>query len=136
MYPRNSASEANQVVNLVCGPYVTKNYRARARVVFQNKNVMGQYRAVGHPIATSVTENLVERAAARSGRAQVEIRRRNLMPDDGYPCAAPSGIRFEKLSHHAALDKIVKMMGYETLRAEQSALPQHGIFRALRFRSL
>src|ERR1700688_2410188 len=37
MDPLNSAMEANQVVNLVGGPYVTKNYRARARVVFQNK---------------------------------------------------------------------------------------------------
>ena len=45
MYPRTSAIEANQVVNLVGGAYVTKNYRARARVVFQNKNVMCQYRA-------------------------------------------------------------------------------------------
>ncbi|MDO9060199.1 MAG: molybdopterin-dependent oxidoreductase, partial [Bradyrhizobium sp.] len=53
MYPRTSAIEANQVVNLVGGPYVTRNYRARARVVFQNKNVMCQYRAVGHPIACS-----------------------------------------------------------------------------------
>ncbi len=48
MYPRTSAIEANQVVNLVGGPYVTKNYRARARVVFQNKNVMCQYRG-GRP---------------------------------------------------------------------------------------
>jgi aerobic carbon-monoxide dehydrogenase large subunit len=45
MYPRTSAIEANQVVNLVGGPYKTRNYRARARVVFQNKNVMCQYRA-------------------------------------------------------------------------------------------
>ncbi|MFX7033273.1 molybdopterin cofactor-binding domain-containing protein, partial [Acinetobacter baumannii] len=60
MYPRTSAIEANQVVNLVGGPYASKNYRARARVVFQNKNVMCQYRAVGHPIACSVTEGLVD----------------------------------------------------------------------------
>src|SRR6266478_5466702 len=75
MYPRTSAIEANQVVNLVGGPYVTKNYRARARVVFQNKNVMCQYRAVGHPIACSVTEGLVDLAAARIGMDPVEIRR-------------------------------------------------------------
>ena len=62
MYPRTSAIEANQVVNLIGGPYVTRNYRARARVVFQNKNVMCQYRAVGHPIACSVTEGLVDLA--------------------------------------------------------------------------
>ena len=52
VYPRTSGIEANQVVNLTGGPYTCPNYRARARVVFQNKNVMCQYRAVGHPIAT------------------------------------------------------------------------------------
>ena len=56
VYPRTSGIEANQVVNLCGGPYTCRNYRARARVVFQNKNVMCQYRAVGHPIATAVTE--------------------------------------------------------------------------------
>src|SRR6202453_2388760 len=72
VYPRPTAIEANQVVNLVGGPYACPNYRARARVVFQNKNVMCQYRAVGHPIATAVTEGLVELAAAKIGVDPVE----------------------------------------------------------------
>src|SRR5256886_16554725 len=92
---------------------------------------MCQYRAVGHPIATSITENLVEMAAARIGMDAVEIRRRNLIPDDGYPCAGPSGIKFEKLSHHASLDKIVNMMGYQALRAEQAKLRARGIYRGV-----
>ena len=66
VYPRTSAVEANQVVNLVGGPYRHGNYRARARVVFQNKTPMCQYRAVGHPIAVMVTEGLVDLAAQRS----------------------------------------------------------------------
>src|SRR6202045_1231346 len=131
VYPRTSGIEANQVVNLVGGPYRCPNYRARARVVFQNKNVICQYRAVGHPIATPVTENLVELAAARIGMDPVEIRRRNLIPDDGYPCTAPSGIRFEKLSHHASLDKLVGMMGYEALRAEQTRLRRRNVHRGI-----
>src|SRR6185312_1872634 len=65
----------------------------------------------------------------------VEIRRKNLIPDDGYPCAAPSGIKFEKLSHHASLDKLVKMMGYEKLRAEQEELRKKNIYRGLGFAS-
>lgn len=93
MYPRTSAIEANQVVNLVGGPYVTNNYRARARVVFQNKNVMCQYRAVGHPIACAVTEGLVDLAAIRIDMDPVEVRRRNLIADDAYPCASPTGLR-------------------------------------------
>ncbi len=131
MYPRTSAIEANQVVNLVGGPYVTKNYRARARVVFQNKNVMCQYRAVGHPIACSVTEGLVDLAASKIGMDPVEIRRRNLIADDAYPCASPSGLRFERLSHHAAMSKLMTMMGYDMLRAEQTELRKKNIHRGI-----
>jgi carbon-monoxide dehydrogenase large subunit len=131
MYPRTSAIEANQVVNLVGGPYVTKNYRARARVVFQNKNVTCQYRAVGHPIACSVTEGLVDLAAAKIGMDPVEIRRRNLIADDAYPCASPSGLRFERLSHHASLNKLLAMMNYEVLRAEQADLRKKNIHRGI-----
>jgi carbon-monoxide dehydrogenase large subunit len=131
MYPRTSAIEANQVVNLVGGPYVTENYRARTRVVFQNKNVMCQYRAVGHPIACSVTEGLVDLAASKIGMDPVEIRRRNLIADDAYPCASPSGLRFEQLSHHAAMSKLMRMMGYDALRAEQAALRKQNIHRGI-----
>jgi carbon-monoxide dehydrogenase large subunit len=131
MYPRTSAIEANQVVNLVGGPYTTKNYRARARVVFQNKNVMCQYRAVGHPIACSVTEELVDLAAMKIGMDPVEIRRRNLIADEAYPCASPSGLRFELLSHHASLNKLLAMMDYDALRAEQASLRQKNIHRGI-----
>src|SRR6185437_11906658 len=112
VYPRTSGIEANQIVGLVGGSYTCPNYRAQARVVFQNKNVMCQYRAVGHPIATAVTEGLVEMAAARIGMDPLEIRRRNLVPDDGYPCASPAGLKFEQLSHHESLAHLDAMMNY------------------------
>ena len=135
VYPRTSGIEANQVVNLVGGPYTCPNYRARARVVFQNKNVMCQYRAVGHPIATAVTEGLVELAAAKIGMDPAELRRRNLIADDAYPATGASGIKFENLSHHASLDKILAMMDYAKLRDEQARLRERGIHRGIGFAS-
>jgi len=135
VYPRTSGIEANQIVNLTGGPYTCPNYRARARVVFQNKNVMCQYRAVGHPIATAVTEGLAELAAARLGMDPLELRRRNLIPDDGYPCTGPSGIKFEQLSHHECLAHLDAMMNYAGLRAEQQRLRAQGIHRGIGFAS-
>jgi carbon-monoxide dehydrogenase large subunit len=135
MYPRTSAIEANQVVNLVGGPYTTQNYRARTRVVFQNKVPMSQYRGVGHPIACSVTEGLVDLAARAIGMDPVEIRRRNLVPDDAYPCTSPSGMRFELLSHHTALNKLLALMDYDALRAEQISLRERGVHRGIGFAS-
>src|SRR6187551_3167852 len=135
VYPRTSGIEANQVVNLTGGPYTCQNYRAHARVVFQNKNVMCQYRAVGHPIATGVTEGLVDIAAMKIGMDPLEIRRRNLIPDDAYPASGPSGIKFEKLSHHETLAHIDALMNYAELRAEQARLRQQGIYRGIGFAS-
>ncbi|MGC1466519.1 MAG: molybdopterin cofactor-binding domain-containing protein, partial [Pseudolabrys sp.] len=135
VYPRTSGIEANQIVGLVGGSYTCPNYRAQARVVFQNKNVMCQYRAVGHPIATAVTEGLVEMAAAKIGMDPLEIRRLNLVPDDGYPCASPSGLKFEQLSHHESLAHLDAMMNYAGLRAEQKKLREKGIYRGLGFAS-
>jgi carbon-monoxide dehydrogenase large subunit len=131
MYPRTSGIEANQIVNLTGGPYTCPNYRARARVVFQNKNVMCQYRAVGHPIATAVTEGLVELAAAKIGMDPLEMRRRNLIPDDAYPCTGASGIKLEALSHHASLAHLDAMMDYAGLRREQKQLRAKGIHRGI-----
>ena len=135
VYPRTSGIEANQVVNLTGGPYTCPNYRAQARVVFQNKNVMCQYRAVGHPIAVVVTEGLVDLAAARIGMDPLEIRRRNLIADDAYPTQSASGLKFEKLSHHEALAHLDSMMNYAGLRAEQSKLRAQGIYRGIGFAS-
>src|SRR5438270_7401736 len=135
VYPRTSAIEANQIVNLVGAPYMCPNYRARARVVFQNKHVMCQYRAVGHPIATAVTEGLVELAAAKIGMDPLEIRRRNLIADDAHPSQGPSGIKFEALSNHEAMAHLDSMMNYAGLRAEQERLRKQGIYRGLGFAS-
>ncbi len=133
VYPRTSGIEANQVVNLTGGPYTCPNYKARARVAFTNKNVMCQYRAVGHPIATAVTEGLVEMAAMKIGMDPLELRRRNLIPDDAHPSQGPSGIKFEALSHHSALAHLDSMMNYAGLRAEQEALRKTGIYRGIGF---
>jgi len=131
VYPRTSAVEGNQVVNLVGGPYDFANYRARTTVVFQNKTPTCQYRAVGHPIATAVTEGLVDLAAEAAGLDPVEFRRRNLMADGSYPRTSPAGMKFEGLSHVASLDKLLAMIDYPVLRAEQDRLRAEGIYRGL-----
>jgi len=135
VYPRTSGIEANQIVNLTGGPYKCPNYRAQARVVFQNKNVMCQYRAVGHPIAVAVTEGLVELAAAKIGIDPLELRRRNLIPDDAYPTQSAAGLKFELLSHHEALAHLDAMMNYAGLRAEQKKLREKGVYRGIGFAS-
>ncbi|MEW6687946.1 MAG: xanthine dehydrogenase family protein molybdopterin-binding subunit [Pseudomonadota bacterium] len=131
VYPRTSGIEGNQVVNLTGGPYKHQKYRARMHVVFTNKNVTCQYRAVGHPIAVALTEAIVDKAAAALKMDPAEFRRKNLIPDDAYPYTFPSGIKFEKLSHHQTLTKLLDLMSYQKLREEQKALRNKNIYRGI-----
>ncbi|ADZ70924.1 xanthine dehydrogenase family protein molybdopterin-binding subunit [Polymorphum gilvum] len=131
VYPRTSAIEGNQVVNLCGGPYHFAHYRARTTVVLQNKTPTCQYRAVGHPIAAAVTEGLVDFAAEALGLDPAEMRRRNLIADDAYPYTSPANMRFEGLSHQASLAKLLEMMDYDGLRAEQARLRAQGIHRGI-----
>ena len=131
VYPRTSGIEGNQVVNLTGGPYKHKAYRAKLQVVFTNKNVTCQYRAVGHPIAVALTEGIVDEGARAIGMDPAAFRRRNLIADDAYPYTFPSGLKFEKLSHHQCLDKLMALMDYDGLRAEQAALREKGIYRGI-----
>ena len=131
VYPRTSGIEGNQVVNLTGGPYKHKQYRAKMQVVFTNKNVTCQYRAVGHPIAVALTEGIVDLAAAKLRLDPAEFRRRNLIPDDAYPYTFASGIKFEKLSHHKTLGRLLELMDYQRLRAEQAEHRRKGIHRGI-----
>ena len=131
VYPRTSGIEGNQVVNLTGAPYKHKQYRAKMHVVFTNKNVTCQYRAVGHPIAVALTEGIVDLAAEKLGMDPAEFRRRNLIPDDAYPYTSASGMKFEQLSHQQALDKLLKLMDYDRLRTEQAELRRKGVYRGI-----
>ncbi|MBW4983307.1 xanthine dehydrogenase family protein molybdopterin-binding subunit [Mameliella sp. CS4] len=131
VYPRTSAIEGNQVVNLCGGPYDFANYRAQTTVVFQNKAPTCQYRAVGHPIAVAITEGLVDMAAAAIGMDPVEIRRRNMYADDAYPVTSPAKMRFEGLSHHASMNKLMEMIDYDALRADQAEARKQGKHRGI-----
>ncbi|WP_371059168.1 xanthine dehydrogenase family protein molybdopterin-binding subunit [Rhodosalinus sp. 5P4] len=131
VYPRTSAIEGNQVVNLCGGPYDFSNYRARTTVVFQNKTPTCQYRAVGHPIAVAITEGLVDMAAAAIGMDPVEMRRRNMYADDAYPVTSPAKMKFEGLSHHASMDRLMELMDYDALRADQEEARKQGKHRGI-----
>jgi carbon-monoxide dehydrogenase large subunit len=120
MYPRTSAVEANQVMNITGGPYRIANYRARARVAFQNKVPTSQYRAVGHPIACAVTEGLLEAAGRKLGLDPFALRARNVIADDSYPTVNAIGLKFEGLSHETCLSKLKTLMNYDELRRLQT----------------
>ena len=131
VYPRTSAVEGNQALRLMGAPYKMSNYEGHLSVQFQNKAPTCQYRAVGHPIAVTVTEHLVDKAARELGLDPFEIRRRNIVTQDMYPHTTATGYILERLSHEDCLTRLEEMMDYPRLRSEQAELRAKGIYRGI-----
>jgi carbon-monoxide dehydrogenase large subunit len=128
---RPSQGEGMMTIGFAGAPYGFRDYEGRLRCVFQHKNTLGVYRGVGQPIACAVSEQLIDHAAAAAGIDPLEMRRRNFHRIDAYPLTTPGMIAIERLSLQACLEKLVGLMGYPRLRAEQRRLRQRGILRGI-----
>jgi carbon-monoxide dehydrogenase large subunit len=89
------------------------------------------YRGVGMPFACIVAELLTDLAAQKLGIDTVEFKRRNYRPKSTLPCVTPGGQRLETVSFHECLEKLVKLMDYDTLRREQRELRERGVYRGI-----
>ena len=95
-------------------------------MVAQNKVVTSQYRAVGHPIATAVTESMIDLVARDLGIDPAEARRRNLIRPEDLPYTTAAGNVLDSGSYHAALARLLEAADYDGLRRDQQAARSRG----------
>jgi carbon-monoxide dehydrogenase large subunit len=131
MQMRFNVAEGMMTITMAGAPYAFANYKARTRSVYVNKNLIGMYRGVGMPIACVVAELLTDLAADRLGVDTVAFKRRNYWSKATLPSVTAGGQKLETVSFHECLDKLVALMGYDALRAEQRTLRQRGVFRGI-----
>ncbi|MSQ71366.1 MAG: xanthine dehydrogenase family protein molybdopterin-binding subunit [Betaproteobacteria bacterium] len=135
-YPRSSALEGLQAVNTVGAPYAAPAFAAHIRVAFQNKPHTGSYRGVGQPIGCAVTEMLVDAAARAIDMDPAEIRRINYRSAARSGNITPGGVDMGgELSQAACLDKLLALMDYPKLRAEQAEARKRGRYLGIGFAS-
>ncbi|HWE76942.1 MAG TPA: xanthine dehydrogenase family protein molybdopterin-binding subunit [Pseudolabrys sp.] len=128
---RFNVAEGMMLITMCGAPYDFSDYKARTRSVYVNKNLIGMYRGVGMPFACILPEVLADRAANALGIDPVEFRRRNFRSKETFPCLTPGGQRLQGLSLQASLDKLVALMDYDALRAEQKDLRTRGVYRGI-----
>src|SRR5213594_2206932 len=120
-FPRSSVVEGGQVLRLLPGPYRLRNYRASLRVVAQNKVITSQYRAVGHPIATAVTESMLDLIARDLGLDPADVRRKNLLRPQELPYTSAAGNVYDSGSFQESFERLLDVAKYAELRREQAA---------------
>ncbi len=130
-YPRGSLGEGLQAVHMSAAPYHLPAFNGTLRSYFQNKVPSGVLRAVGQPIATTVTEQLLDLAARKLGADPASLRRRNYAASDQKSAKNAAGTVLSELSLDRCHDKLLGLMDYEGLRRDQAALRERGIYRGI-----
>ncbi len=95
-------------------------------VAVTNTTPMGAYRGAGRPEATALLERLVDHAALELGVDPIELRRRNLLPDDSFPFATLTGLTYDSGRYALPLETAAEAVGYAELRAERAARRARG----------
>lgn len=130
-YPRGSAGESIHSLQMAVAPYRLPAFRGTVRGYFQNKAPSGILRAVGQPIACTVTEQLLEMAGARLNLDPTEIRRRNYHPESAEPIRSATGVELRELSLARCQARLLEMMDYNALRAQQKEALARGVHRGI-----
>ena len=126
LYPRSSITEGMHAVTMTGVPYAAPALRARLRVVFQNKSMVGAYRGVGQPVACGITEHLIDAAAAELGIDPAEMRRRNFRRPGVDPALTAGGVTVGDLSFQECMAQLLELMDYAKLRDEQASARKAG----------
>lgn len=126
IYPRTSVLEGVHAISMIGAPYRAAGLRGRLRVAFQNKAPVGAYRGVGQPVACSVTERMIDAAAAELGIDPADMRRRNYRDAGLHGSTTVNGMDFGPSSHAACLERLLDLMDYKALREQQRKARANG----------
>ena len=101
------------------------------RGYFQNKPPSGVLRGVGQPIATTVTEQLLDFAARKLGIDPAELRRRNYADAAHADAKSVGGIVLSKLSLDRCHDWLLMLMDYDAAAPATGRARKSGVYRGI-----
>ena len=110
----------------IFGPYRIQNAELLSVGVYTNTAPTGPYRGSGRPVGVYIIERLMDEAARATRLDPVEIRRRNFVPPEAFPHRTPFGVAYDSGNYARALDRVVELADYRSLRRDQTAARGRG----------
>jgi carbon-monoxide dehydrogenase large subunit len=121
---------ANIIKILLPGTLRLRNYAYSGRVVATNKASYVAYRGPWE-IECWVRERLLDRIGRELDIDPVDVRRRNLMADEAYPCRMLTGATLEFMTINQTLDRAVEAAGYDDFRRQQALQRRAGRYTGI-----
>ena len=113
----------------IVGMYRTGAASVDVTAVFTNTCPIGPYRGAGRPESIYICEMLVEKAAAELGFDRVELRRRNLIPEDAMPYKTGLQYTYDCGRFEANMDKALAAADYAGFEARRQEAAARGKLR-------
>lgn len=130
-YLWSAGMEPLQTAGLMPGPYRIGAMRYRTRGVATNKTPVGPYRAVGRPSASCSLELLIDEMARKLKLDPVEMRMRNLIPNEAMPYRNANNLVHENVNYVPCLELSVAKSEYQKQRALQGEGAMSGKLRGV-----
>jgi aerobic carbon-monoxide dehydrogenase large subunit len=111
---------------MLSGCYKIPAISMELTAVFTNKMSTDAYRGAGRPEATYVIERMVNRVAQELGLDPVKVRKKNFPKPKEFPFQTATGLAYDSGNYALALDRALKIAGYEKLRRDQQRLRKQG----------
>ncbi len=118
------ASFAN--ISGVAGVYTTPVMHAQVTGVLTNTSPTGAVRGAGRPEATSLIEQVIDKAAHETGLDRVELRRRNLIQPAAMPYQTPLTYNYDSGEFERNMDQALAMIDAEGFEARRAAAVASG----------
>ena len=99
----------------ITGAYAIPHPFYEAYLAFANTVSLGPARGAGRMEAILLIERLVDAFAREIGMSPVEVRRKNMVRPDQFPYENGLGWTYDSGDYVAALDRALKMAGYDKL---------------------
>jgi carbon-monoxide dehydrogenase large subunit len=109
---------------IVSSIYHVPHVAARARGAYTNTAPTRPYRSAGRPEVMYVMERLIDLAARQTGLDRIELRRRNLIPEEAMPYRNPFGMVYDSGAYHAVMETALRVgdwIGFPARRAASEA---------------
>jgi carbon-monoxide dehydrogenase large subunit len=100
----------------IAGPYKTPAMQVEVKGALTNKPPTGPYRGAGGPESAFCMERTVELIAWDLGLDPVEVRRKNFIPNDGFPHETPTGLTYDSGDYERGMDRVLELADYQAWR--------------------
>lgn len=119
-YPAMGTFITSNLRNSGTGVYAIAKARVAGTSVVTNTNSTNALRGAGRPEAACDIERAVDRVAAAVGLDPLEVRLRNLVPNNAFPYTTATGSVYDSGDYESALRRCADAAGYAALRNEQA----------------